>query len=109
MGALRKAGPEAAHATEYPFYLLSAKRFLKDEGWLNCLRIANRLLSDRANRNRVKELWIRFVKHQEYFSYVAFAGRKLSLPSAQLARSVGARQHHDPVNRLQAPSGSDVE
>jgi SAM-dependent methyltransferase len=86
IGALREASFETVHATEHAFNLLSPKGFIRDEGWTNSLRIAAKVLSQRANRVRMTEIWSHFSNNIDYFSYVVFSGGKQTVCNVQQRR-----------------------
>jgi hypothetical protein len=73
---LHEAGFSAVKAAEHPFGLLSPRGFLRDEGLVNSMRIAGKVLRRRATMLRMSEIWSHFSRNREYFSYVVFAGNK---------------------------------
>jgi ubiquinone/menaquinone biosynthesis C-methylase UbiE len=86
IGTLRDAQFEAIQAGEHPCRLLSSDKMIQDEGWVNFLKIAGRLLVRLEQRTRFREIKKHLSTHQKYLSYVAFAGKKLSLPKVRPAQ-----------------------
>lgn len=73
---LRQARFTAVRGAEHPFGLLSMRGFLRDEGLLNSVKIAGRVLRRRAAIARMSEIWSHFSRHADYFSYAVFSGEK---------------------------------
>ena len=69
-------GIHQVDAAEHTFNLLSVRGFLRDEGLGNSLRIGARVMSRKANRVRMGEIWTHFSRNVDYFNYVVMAGRK---------------------------------
>ncbi|MGA7181598.1 MAG: class I SAM-dependent methyltransferase [Thiobacillaceae bacterium] len=86
IGSLRDAQFEATQGGEHPCRLLSSGKMIEDEGWVNYLKITGRLLVRRQERTRFQEIKKHLSTHQKYLSYVAFAGRKPSLPKVRPAQ-----------------------
>ncbi|MGO9443956.1 MAG: class I SAM-dependent methyltransferase [Thiobacillaceae bacterium] len=92
IATLRDARFESVQATEHPCRLLNTGKMIQDEGWVNSLKIAGKLLIRRADRTRFKEIKRHLSTHQKHLSYVVFAGKKLSLPKVRSAQSEAASQ-----------------
>jgi SAM-dependent methyltransferase len=92
IGTLRDARFEAVQATEHPCRAFGATGVIKDEGWINSLRIARRLLLNEADRDRLREIRTHLSRNQGYFSYIVFAGKKLALPKVRAAPPIGTFQ-----------------
>ena len=75
---LRHAGFDRVKSREQPFTMLSVPGFVRDEGALNTLRIMRRLLARRANLRRMREIWMHFARHSDYFSYTVLSAHHLS-------------------------------
>jgi SAM-dependent methyltransferase len=75
---LRHTGFIRVKGDEHPFGLLSITGFLRDEGLLNSMQIAGKILSCRASLARMSEIWSHFSRNSGYFSYVVFSGEKLN-------------------------------
>jgi ubiquinone/menaquinone biosynthesis C-methylase UbiE len=75
---LRHAGFIRVKGDEHPFGLLSITGFLRDEGLMNSLYIAGKVLSCRASLARMSGIWSHFSRHSDYFSYAVFSGEKLN-------------------------------
>ncbi len=76
MEKLHEASLARVKGAEHPFSLLSPRGFLRDEGWVNSLQIAGKVLRRKANMVRMSEIWSHFSRNIEYFSYVVFSGEK---------------------------------
>lgn len=79
---LRDAGFVRVKGAEHPFSLLSPRGFLRDEGWVNSLQIAGKVLLRRANIARMSEIWSHFSRNIEYFSYAVISGEKVKAGTA---------------------------
>ncbi len=77
VGKLRDAGFIRPSGEEYSFGLLSVRGFLRDEGIVNSLQIAGKVISCRATLMRMSEIWSHFSRNLDYFSYVVLTGEKI--------------------------------
>ena len=75
---LRHTGFIRVRGDESPFGLLSITGFLRDEGLMNSLQIAGKVLSCKASLSRMSEIWSHFSRNSDYFSYSVFSGEKLN-------------------------------
>lgn len=75
---LERADFGRVQSDERPFALLSIPGFLRDEGVLNSLRVAGRVLRRRSHRQRMIEIWRHFSRQRAHFSYVILTGHKFS-------------------------------
>jgi SAM-dependent methyltransferase len=78
IAALKQADFTHVRGSENPFGLPGIAGYLCDEGVINSLRIAAKVLSRHASMIRMAEIGGHFSRHAEYFSYTVFAGEKES-------------------------------
>jgi SAM-dependent methyltransferase len=92
IGQLSNAGFEVMAADEHPFEMFSFGQLLRDEGWLQSLRIGMGLMMSGAKRRKMASIRDHFHDNAEFFNYLVFtAGKSVSgwMRSQVLAYSAG--------------------
>ena len=65
-----------ATSVPYKFDMLSVRGFLRDEGFLNAMRVAGKIFSGKANMQRTWEIWRHFSDNLDYYEYTILRGEK---------------------------------
>ncbi|MFW2372741.1 MAG: class I SAM-dependent methyltransferase [Gammaproteobacteria bacterium] len=74
--SLTESGFEQINIFQRRFNLFSVLGFIRDEGIINSLRIAYKVISKRSVKIRMKHIWDHFSQNIDYIDYVVYSCRK---------------------------------